>query len=575
MSGNGVTPPASSTLGQPVLAIDGSAADSPTVTAAASAQVDLDEQRPMGACHPWRVAALFVVPYLILMLSWVLANPPGAAPDEPDHLIKAIGMATFDIGDEYAPVEPESGLLRQRNASISRVIPVPGNLSPGGFACMAFKSTMPAACQYGTTATSTAPVTWVDPLGSYPPFLYVPLGWVASLAPTPTAAFLMVRVFCALLCSVLLLLGAAHLVRTLGSRALLGGFVALTPMAVYSSSVVSASGLEICAAFATTCVVVVALRRPDTLRDSGTALLLAGVGGTLILSRQLGVVTFGLLMLLLLIRLRPAFFWKLLLARKPGVLAAIGLLVACGAALAWWERNFDHPSMVGSPFNPSAVGAFAEQSYGLVRSGVGLFGWVDTPMPPWFTGLWVTLMLVLIGLAVLVSRLADRWTLLTWLALLCLVAFFTYATVFYPIGSHAQGRHLLAFFMLLPMLSGGGRLRAARRTGSRHLAPAVLHGRCRRPGPAVRRVVPELPPLCGRDEGTGMVSVRRPMAAVAGLGPLVGFRSRRRHAAGALYPPTTRGRAGPFPWRRARACGTVRRWRSSCPRTTKRTVSPR
>lgn len=34
------------------------------------------------------------------------------------------------------------------------------------------------------------------------------------------------------------------------------------------------------------------------------------------------------------------------------------------------------------------------------------------------------------------------------------VAYFTYATVFFPVGASLQGRHLLAVFMLLPLLAG-------------------------------------------------------------------------------------------------------------------------
>lgn len=429
--------------------------DSSPLEPASSTAFKPDRRLAAGARRPWRLAALFVVPYLLLMLSWAFANPPGAAPDESDHLVKAMGMATFDIGTDYMPDKPPPGASRQRNASISRVITIPSNMAPGGYSCMAFKPAASAACLPKTPGTSTAPLTWVDPLGSYPPFLYAPMGWVASLAPTPFAAFLLVRVFCALLCSALLLLGAAHLVRALGGRALLGGFVVLTPMAVYSSAIVTANGFEICAAFATTCIVVVALRRPETLREPGTALLLAGVGGTLILSRQLGVVTFGLLMLLLLVRLRPTFFWQLLRARNPMVLISIGVLIACGAAIAWWESGFDHPVRVGSPFSSAALGNFAgPEGYGLLRSGVGLFGWLDTSMPSWFTGIWIVLFVVVIGLAVLIGSPADRRTLLTWLVLLCLVALFTYATVFFPVGAHIQGRHVLAFFTLLPLLSG-------------------------------------------------------------------------------------------------------------------------
>ncbi|MET3806571.1 hypothetical protein ABIB25_003587 [Nakamurella sp. UYEF19] len=402
----------------------------------------------------WGSAGVFVVPYLILMLSWAFSNPPGAAPDEPDHLVKAIGMSSFDIGSKYTGAAVgNGGIGQQRNASISRVITVPGNLAPVGYTCYAFRTDTSAACLSKTT-TSTTSRDVVDPLGSYPAFLYVPMGWVTALASTPTQAFLLVRLFCALVCSLLLLLGAAHLVRGLGRRALLGAFVGLTPMVVFSSSVVTTSGFEICAAFAVACVVVVGLRRPETLAESGTQLLLAGAGGTLILSRQLGAVTFALLMLLLLVRVGPAFFLRLLRAHRPALVSAVGILALCGVAVLVWERAYDHPSMVGSALSGPALGSFALKSYSVLESGVAQFGWLDTAVPPWVLALWIMLGVLLIGAAALLAPRSDRLTMLVWFLLLLLIAYFTYATVFFTVDAGLQGRHLLAFFQLIPLLAG-------------------------------------------------------------------------------------------------------------------------
>lgn len=410
---------------------------------------------PMAGRRSWSVAALFVLPYLVLMLSWVFAQPPAVGPDETSHLVKAIGMAEFDIGTQYTGTAGGSGLGAQRNRSISRVIPVPANLVPNGFNCELTRSTVSAGClppQHPVTATDTKYLT--DPLGSYPPFLYPPIGWAARLGSTATQAYLLGRVFCALACSSLLLLGSAHLVRWLGSRALLGAFLGLTPTLVFCGSIVSTSGIEICAAFATAGIVVAGLRRPESLQEPGSQLLLGGVGATLILSRQLGVVTFALLMLLLLIRLGPRFFLRLLATRRPALLASVGVLVLAALAIVVWERRYDRPSHVGSAVSAAAFGQFTDTSYGLLRSGVALFGWLDTNIPNWFVGLWVIAFVVLVGTAALLGSRADRWTLVLWAGLVVAVAYFTYATVFYPVGASLQGRHILAVFVLLPVLAG-------------------------------------------------------------------------------------------------------------------------
>lgn len=411
--------------------------------------------KPTNAGGAWKAATLFVIPYLILMLAWAFSNPPAAAPDEPDHLVKAIGMARFDIGTEYrGPALGQGGIGDKRNASISRVITVPARLAPDGYLCEIFKPTVTAACLPAKASTSSAPESVIDPLGSYPPFLYPPIGWIASLASTPTQAFLFARVFCALGCSLLLLLGTAHLVRALGRRALLGAFVGLTPMVIFCGSAVTTSGFEICAAFATSCIVIAGVRKPATVAEPGTQILLAGVGATLVLSRQLGGVTFALLMLLLLIRIGPRFFWELMKARRPAFVSAVGILLLSGVAVALWEHGYDHPSKIGSAFSASALGSFGLRSYGVLRSGVAQFGWLDTLIPPWFVAGWIVLCMILIGTATLVGRREDRLTLASWTVVTALIAFFTYATVFFPVNATLQGRHVLALFMLLPLLSG-------------------------------------------------------------------------------------------------------------------------
>lgn len=405
--------------------------------------------------RPWRTAALFTVPYLMLMLCWAFSGPPNTGPDEGDHLVKAIGMSTLDIGTQYTGPIRGTGLAADRNRSISRVIQVPANLLPAHLTCEIRKPSVSAGCLNGRpTGTATTPVSYVDPLGSYPPYLYAPIGWATGLATSVDGAFLLARTFCALACFVLLLLGSAHLVRWLGRRALLGAAVALTPMVVFCGSVVTTSGIEICAAFATACIALAALRRRESLQEAGTQLLLAGVGATLILSRQLGVVTFGLLMLLLLVRIGPRFFLDLLIARRPAFLGALAALVAAAVAILVWERRYDHPNQVGSAVSSAALGNFTTTSYALVRSGVAQFGWMDTFVPNVFIALWIVVFLVLLGAAVLLGGRADRWTLLLWSALVLVVAYTTYATVFFPVRAGLQGRHMLALFELLPLLAG-------------------------------------------------------------------------------------------------------------------------
>jgi hypothetical protein len=407
-----------------------------------------------SAGGPWRLGILFVLPYLILQLAWLGSNPPGSAPDESDHLVKALGMAHLDIGSKYLGPPVNASDVAQRNASISRVVSIPARLDPHGYACNAFEPNVSAACLPAAPPSARGSIKVVTALGSYPPFLYVPIGLVAGLASTPYHAFLLGRLVCAAMAGLLLLLGSVHLVRWLGRPALIGAAIGFTPMVVFTDSMVGLSGVEISGAFAVAAVAVAALRRPESLREPGTQLLFAGVGAGLILSRQLGVVTFGAIFVLLVLRLGWRYFWTLVREHRPAFLASVAVLVAAAAAIAAWERGYDHPSHTGSIFTAKAVHVFDVQNYSVLQSAVGNFGWLDTLLPRWCFVTYFILLIVLVGAAIMLGGAADRWTLVGWLVATVVLAYVTYATVFYPVQAGLQGRHVLPFFMLVPLLAG-------------------------------------------------------------------------------------------------------------------------
>lgn len=404
---------------------------------------------------PYGVAALFVAPFFILMLTWAGSNPPGAAPDERDHLVKALGVAHLDIGRPYTTPVPESAsMLTKRNASISRVVPIPARLSTEGYKCTAHRPTETAACLPKKAPTGTGTINVATPMGSYPPFVYLPMGLAAEVMNTPARAFYAARFASVVMSSLLLFLGAAHLVRWLGRRALLGSFVALTPMALFSSAVVSNSGVEICGAFGLAAVAVAAIRRSESLSVPATYGTLTVVGGALILSRQLGVVTFAAVLALVAVRVGWRTVWELVRRHRPAFVGSAAFLAVAVVAILVWERRYDHPSNTAGPFSAGAVMGFARVGFLFVREGIGLFGWLDTPEPRWVILSWILLAVVLIGMAIVLGSRADRWSLVAWLIGLVLVAYVVYATVFYPIGYNLQGRHMLPFFMLGPILAG-------------------------------------------------------------------------------------------------------------------------
>ena len=408
-----------------------------------------------GVAHGFagRTAALFVLPYLLLMLAWAMSNPPGAAPDELDHLVKALGVGQLEIGKPFTG-PTRSNLGAQRNASISRVVRIPAQLAPNGYACMAFKSKVSAACLPDGPSAGTGQVEARTTMGAYPPFLYLPAGVAAHLASTPAQAFRVGRLIFAAISAMLLFVGAYQLVAWLGRWSLLGAFVGLTPMAVFSSSILSTSGVEISAGFAVASTVVVVTRRPEALFSRRSQVLLAVSGAALVLSRQLGVVTLGVLLLVMAVRLGPLRLWQLLRARTLVFVLSFAALVTACAAVTWWELTYDHPSNTGTPFSRAALRGFDAGLLDAVRSGVGNFGWLDTPMPKIAVAAWVMVVVVLCGTALLLARAADLWTLLALLAAGLVTAYVVYSIVFSPLGAALQGRHMLPLFVALPLMSG-------------------------------------------------------------------------------------------------------------------------
>lgn len=457
-------------------------ASAPTTGASAVADAAAADEAPRPAAagggsprEAWRWAALFLVPYLLLGVAWVASNPPGAAPDEPDHLVKAIGMGRLDIGDDLDAPLPDEPLLVRRNLSITRLVDVPADLDPSGYTCYAFRGSVTAGCLPDDEPEGAGSVEKGTPIGAYPPFEYVGMGVAARATDSPHAAFLAARAVALVSALAMVFVGAWFLVRELGRPALVGAFVALTPMVVFAGSTVTTSGVEIASAFAVGCLVTICLRRPGSLGRPRIQLALAACGTVLVLSRQMGAVTLAVL-LVVLAAARWSEAWDLVRSRRPAFLGAVGLLVAAGVAVLLWERAFDHPTDTGTPVSRGAIREFVEGVPGVVESAVGVFGWLDTPLPLWATWLWVVAAVVICGLGLALGTARDRLALGAVLLATGAVTYTTYAVVFFPVGADSQGRHLLPLFVFCPVYAGSvivDRLRMSHPAALRRLIVAL------------------------------------------------------------------------------------------------------
>ena len=190
---------------------------------------DVDRWHRRKAMVP---ASVFVLAYFLIGIAWVGSNPPGSAPDENDHLLKALAAGHLDIGREYKGAVGATPHERL-NISISRVVEVPAYLAPDGYTCSAFHSDVTAACLPTETSHSDRSVERVTVMGAYPPFAYILPGFIARQVDSPYRAFVAARIVDLVMASAMLFLGIYHLIRWLGRWALLGAFVGLTPMAIH------------------------------------------------------------------------------------------------------------------------------------------------------------------------------------------------------------------------------------------------------------------------------------------------------------------------------------------------------
>ncbi len=363
-------------------------------------------------------------------------------------------MSNLDIGSRYDSPRPDESPTFSRLASTSRVVKIPARLNPAGFTCFAFNSKQAADCLPMRSAEVTGQVALRTTIGSYPPFLYVPLGLAAHATHSTAQAFRAARLVALAVSCCLLLIGIAHVLRWLGRNALLGLFVGMTPMTVFCISIVSTSGIEITAAFAVAAVAAVALRRPESLVSTSTQMSYVAAATVLVLSRQLGVVTFSVLTVLIFTAAGWTSVWSLVRQHRQSFSATIGILSVAVAALVAWELRYDHPNQIGSAWSLPAFQSLSEQSYAIMQSGIGNFGWLDVQLPQWCISLWVILAVILCGAALLLGRPRDRIILMVPIAAVMAVAYFTYAMVFFPAGFPVQGRYLIPLSIGVPLMSG-------------------------------------------------------------------------------------------------------------------------
>ena len=302
-------------------------------------------------------------------------------------------------------------------------------------------------------------------IGTYQPFVYVPIGLAARAGQGAEGAVRLGRAGALALSLGLLILAVWLLWDPRSPATSLAGFVAaVTPMVVFTASVLSPSGPEIAAAV---CFAAALLRIARAETAPGWVWAAAGAAGvTLALARALGPAFVLLLLVTVALLVGPRV--ALERARRGGrpAFVAGAAVVAASALSTWWEFTYQpRPSPSGQSL-VDALGPSLENLPTIFRHAVGVFGALDAEMPTVGYLLWAALLLALLGAAVDVGSRRDRLT-LGGLAAGTLVVVLGMSLVYREIGP-LQGRYALPFLVLLPLWAGEvlhrGRERLARVT---------------------------------------------------------------------------------------------------------------
>ena len=403
--------------------------------------------------------ALLVAGYGLLILSWAISNSPGSSPDEPAHLVKALGAASGQWTGEEAdyPVSPEFGpkQLPWIN-SVTRSFTVPRSATFGTIAtCNAFRPAEPSTCISERAAQREGESTSRERthVGSYQPAPYLPIGLAARAAPGSglTATVVAGRLMVGALAVVLLALAAVTVWSAAWrSWSLVGMLTAVTPMVVFLGATLSPNGIEVAGGLAMTAG---AIRIGRNTAVPVVAWVALGAGGSaMALSRSTGPVWAASLLLLVVVLCGVRGSIHRVGAAGAPAWTALGAVAVSSAATLVWD-SFFLPSPPRSPQVGRFLEAFAHLPE-LLRQSLGVFGWLDTAMPALAYTAWRVMLIVLIGLALLVGNRRERLILIgTSAAVVAATLGIALAAVF-PTGFGTQARYTLPIAVAVPLLAG-------------------------------------------------------------------------------------------------------------------------
>ena len=411
------------------------------------------------------LALLLAVSYALLGTAWVLGNPAGAAPDETAHYLKALAVADGQPAGQPADLAPSPGDGERERwmKRTTRALDVPPGLSPEGLQCNVLRPAESARCQERARPPQ-GPSKGRTYMGTHQPFLYVVPGVLARTADDPVSAIRWARVGGAVTALALVVAAVALLWEGgAGTVSVVGLVVAVTPMVVFLASSVTTSGPEIAGAV---CFLSALIRLTRSSRAHTWAWTALGASGMVLAgSRSLG----PLWVVLLLVVVGAAHGFRRVLAVVAGDRRAVWALSAVGtavvASVAWEVTVQPHGRTTFAEVWRLVVPALRELPE-LLRQQIGVFGSLDTALPPVLYWAWSAMVLLVLLLAVAVGSVRERVVLVALPPAIVVVTVAVSVLNRTQTGFGMQGRYVLPLVVAVPVLAGATLFRHRRGVGS-------------------------------------------------------------------------------------------------------------
>ncbi|ERH24876.1 hypothetical protein HMPREF1979_00991 [Actinomyces johnsonii F0542] len=384
----------------------------------------------------------------VLMSAWAFYVPAMAAADEPAHMWKAVATVRGQV------VNPE--ILGTREVVIPEMY-----RDAQDFMCNAFHPDTPESiCDVSKVFTQETPEgvrQVVSPAALYNPLYYGIIGW-PSLLPDNLVNIYLMRLISVAISALFFAAGFRALRQAdMPALSMVAATAVVTPSAVFLCSVINPQALEISAAFALWCQLLLVIRKPAPELLGRRMWLLAFI--TVMFANSRGLSPFFLALIVIsCVSLQPwRFTWRVIKDRRswlPILVAFLGTV----AASAWVLVTNGLEGGGGPDAAPELLfrrvfkgTLYSTDTY--IQQIVGTFGWMDTVMPMW----WV----IMFSVAFVASMLLV-WTVGSWrertvalgagLVFCVLVPAVLHGREARVIGWMWQGRYIFPVLIGLPVL---------------------------------------------------------------------------------------------------------------------------